>query len=472
MTSFRMLLPSTDTKEKRCLFLGAVLLMVLIAAAIPGPVWGAASDVCGPHADIGTDHRVEIRPSGEGFQVFRYGRPYTIKGIGGSEDLETAARLGANSIRTWASQNLDGVLERAASCGMSVLAGIWLSHDPAAYLSDGYKERKTREILQRVADHKDHPALLMWALGNEVNLEGADTQSAWQFIDQLARRIRRADPDHPVISVIAWKPETLDHIAAWAPHLDAVGINAYGALPGVRPLLEKTAYAGPYLVTEWGVTGHWEADRTSWGRPIEPSSAVKAETVRRHYQDHILRNQDRCLGSYIFLWGQKQERTPTWYSMLISGLPGVEEGPLLCPAVDVMGFNWSGAWPANRAPVVSGMRLNSREAHDNLSVSPGQPIIAEVDASDPDAEPLAFVWEVMEEPKLLSVGGAHEPRPPTIGRPVRSRNSAVSIRAPMTPGAYRLYVYVLDERRGVGTVNVPFRVQGDWAAANRPVQSP
>ena len=202
-----------------------------------------------------TTWRFTCCPNGKGFQLFRDGRPYYIKGIGGSDDLETAARLGANSVRTWAAQNIDSVLERAARCGMSVLAGIWLSHDPAAYLSDAYKERKTREVLERVEAHKDHPALLMWALGNEVNLEGADTPAAWQFIDQLVLHIRRADPHHPVISVIAWKPETLDHIAAWAPHLDAVGINAYGALPSVRTLLQKTAYEGPYLVTEWGVRG-------------------------------------------------------------------------------------------------------------------------------------------------------------------------------------------------------------------------
>jgi hypothetical protein len=451
-----------DTKEKQRWILIAVFLLVLTVSPTPGPIRGAAASTPSNSAtEAASGSRVEIQPSGEGFQLLRDGQPFYIKGIGGSDDMETAARLGANSVRTWAAQNLDSVLERAARCGMNVLAGIWLSHDPAAYLSDAYKERKTREVLERVEAHKDHPALLMWALGNEVNLEGADTRAAWQFIDQLASRIRRADPHHPVISVIAWKPETLDHIAAWAPHLDAVGINAYGALPSVRILLQKTAYEGPYLVTEWGVTGHWEADRTSWGRPIEPSSAAKAALVRRHYQHHIIRNKDRCLGSYVFLWGQKQERTPTWYSMLISGLPGVEEGPLLCPAVDVMGFNWSGEWPANRAPVVSGMRLNGRDAHADLSLSPGEPISAEVDASDPDAERLVFVWELMKEPKMLSVGGAHEPRPPTVGIPFRSEAPALMLKAPAEPGAYRLFVYVMDGSQRVGTVNIPFRVAMD-----------
>ena len=433
-----------------------VLIVALVSQLYGGAAAGSLSD---PSAAIPRGPRVEIQRSMECFQLWCDNRPYYIKGVGGSTDLETAHRLGANSVRTWGTQNLDHILDRANRCSMSVLAGIWLSHDPAQYLSDAYKDRQTKEILDQVDAFKDHPALLMWALGNEVNLEGADTPAAWQFIDDLTRRIHRADPDHPVISVIAWKPATLDHISAWAPHLDAVGINAYGALPDVRAMMDNTAYKGPYIVTEWGVTGHWEADQTSWGRPIEPPSAAKATLVCQHYANHILGNLDRCLGSYVFLWGQKQERTPTWYSMLIRGLPGTEQEQVFCPTVDAMGFSWSGKWPSNRAPVVTRLRLNGRDAHGDLSLAPGEMIRAEVDASDPDTARLAFVWEVMEEPQMLSVGGAPELRPATIGGPTRSADPVLSIQAPTTPGFYRLFVYVLDDRQGVGTANVPFRVQ-------------
>lgn len=458
MTPFRMPLPATDTNEKRRLLLAAVLLMVLTAAAIPRPIQGAVPAFSGRPADIGAGQGAEIRSSREGFQLFRNGRPYPIKGIGGTEDLETAARLGANSIRTWSAQHLGTVLERADRCGMSVLAGIWLSHDPAHYRSDAYKDRKTREVLQLVDAHRGHPALLMWALGNEVNLGGADTPAAWRFIDELAAHIHRVDPDHPVISVIAWKPATLDRIAAWAPRLDAVGINAYGALPDVRTKVEATVYRGPYLITEWGVTGHWEAHRTSWGRPIEPASAAKAAMVRAYYR-HIADNADRCLGSYVFLWGQKQERTPTWYSMLIRGLPDTGAAPMYCPTVDAMAYNWSGDSPANPAPAVTGLRLNGLDARGDPTLTPGQMIRAEVDAAGNAAERLAFVWEVLEEPAVLSTGGAHEPHPPAFGRRVQSRDPIFSLRAPATPGAYRLFVYVVGTSRGVGTANIPFLVE-------------
>jgi hypothetical protein len=430
-----MIPPSTDPNDMRRRWLPEALVLLITAVIlVPGLLRGAALAPGRLSDETAGARRVEIRHTGETFQLLRHGRPYYIKGVGGHALLETAARLGANSVRTWSTQNLGGLLDRAARCRMSVLAGVWLSHDPAPYLSEAYKSSKTREVLQQVDAHKDHPALLMWALGNEVNLEGADTPAAWQFIDRLAQRIRQVDPDHPVITVIAWKPATLGRIAAWAPHLDAVGINAYGALPSVRTHIDAAAYKGPYLVTEWGVTGHWEADRTSWGRPIEPSSAVKAVMVQAHYRDHIIGNKDRCLGSYVFLWGQKQERTPTWYSMLIHGLPGAEEEDLFCPTVDAMEFNWSGKWPAPRAPEVSGLRLNGRDAHGDLSLAPGAAICAEVDAGNPDAEGLAFVWEVLEEPNRLSAGGAPEPRPPVAVGPLRSASPVCTLQAPGKPG--------------------------------------
>jgi hypothetical protein len=142
-------------------------------------------------------------------------------------------------------------------------------------------------------------------------------------------------------------------------------------IAGVRALIDAAAYAGPYLITEWEVDGHWEVKHTSWARPIEPTSAVKAEDYHRRYQEDILANRDRCIGSYVFLWGQKQERTPTWYGMFIRDMPEVGLEAASCPAVDVMAYNWSGLWPPNRAPKVTAMTINGFTAYHDIALTPG-----------------------------------------------------------------------------------------------------
>jgi Glycosyl hydrolases family 2, TIM barrel domain len=401
---------------------------------------------------------VQIRRQGDRFLLYRGAEPYYIKGVGGDRFLKSAADAGANSVRTWGSQNAAAILERARSNGMTVLLGIWLSHKADSYLSADYKRHKIAEVQTVLAQCKDHPALLMWSVGNEINLDGADTPEAWRFVNELARLIKAQDPNHPVISVVSFSSKVFDNIAHYAPDLDAVGINAYGALPKVRATIERSAYNGPYLITEWGSNGHWEVKQTSWGSPIEPTSAEKAELFRRRYVQDILANQDRCLGSYVFLWGQKEERTPTWYSMFIEEIPGVTLQKASCPQVDVMGYNWTGRWPANRAPEVTAMTINGRAANGGITLAPGEQLVAAVAAHDPDADHLNFVWELLQKPSGLSTGGGYEPRPERIGQVAQGSRPLLSLAAPETPGVYRLFVYVLDENGHVGTANIPFQV--------------
>lgn len=411
-----------------------------------------------PVAGTGPIH-VEIKRQGNAFRIYRGGELYTIKGIGGRSFLETAAAAGANSIRTWGPQDAGTLLDRAHDLNMTVMLGVWLSHRSSDYDDPIYKKRKTEEIQNLVAQYKSHPALLIWSLGNEINLEGADTRAAWRFVSDLAHLIKERDTHHPVITVIACRQATLNHIAAFAPNLDAVGINAYGAVTSLRVMVDRSSYNGPYMVTEWGVDGHWEAARTSWGRPIEPTSAQKAEYHLVRYARDILANSDRCIGSYVFLWGQKQERTPTWYSMFLKDLPGADAERVSSPMVDAMRFNWTGTWPANRAPQVVNMMINNFPADNNIVLSPGEPFVSRVEAGDPDNDTLSYIWQLLEEPTILGSGGSHEPKPRILASTRRDDLPELDLRAPLTAGEYRLFVYVLDHNGHAGTANIPFQVR-------------
>jgi hypothetical protein len=402
--------------------------------------------------------RVEIRQKGAAFQIFREGEPYFIKGIGGRHYLETAAAAGANSIRTWDPRDAGMLLDRAKDLEMTVMVGVWLSHYATDYTDPCYRERKIDEVRNLVENYKHHPALLMWSLGNEINLEGGDTNEAWLFLDELARLIKELDPNHPVITVISYNGSTLDTISVLAPHLDAVGINAYAAVDSLRNMIDGSFYMGPYIITEWGVDGHWEALQTSWGRPIEATSALKEEWHLMRYNRNILANSDRCIGSYVFLWGQKQERTSTWYSMFQKDILGTDTGAVSFPAVDAMHYNWTGTWPHNRAPQVWSMLINDVSAENNIILSPNEPMVSKVKAGDPDNDELTYIWELLEEPVDLGIGGSYEARPRTLVSVKGTQAAMLNLRAPGIAGQYRLFVYVLDNNGHAGTANIPFQV--------------
>jgi hypothetical protein len=206
------------------------------------------------------------------------------------------------------------------------------------------------------------------------------------------------------------------------------------------------------MVTEWGATGHWEVDKTTWGSPIEHTSSEKAASYRKAYETVIASGDGRLLGSYVFLWGQKQERTPTWYGMFLA------DGSSTA-TVDYMQFAWTGAWPANRAPHVEALRLDSKRAADNVVVAPGQRVSASVVATDPEGAKLSYSWQLVREIKLKQTGGDDEPMPPPVRVTMDGADGAhPSFTAPRRPGAYRLLGYVHDGSGGAGHANIPFYV--------------
>jgi hypothetical protein len=400
---------------------------------------------------------VRIAQQATTFTLLRDDQPYYIRGINGQAHMDLAAGYGANSTHTYGSDNAAGVLDDAKSHGMTVMLGIELSQKPESYADEGFKNTKRKEVTDLLANHKDHPALLMWALGNEVNL-GADTQQAWQFVGELAEMLHQGDPNHPTVTLLAGSGANyINHVVDWAPAIDVLGINTYAAVTNVANDVAGSRFKGPYVVTEWGPTGHWESPTTSWDRPIEQTSGEKTQSYRERYE-YIAAHKDRGLGSYVFLWGQKQERTPTWYGMFLEERAELGLAGESCPTVDVMAFEWSGSWPANRAPEVSAIELDGKSADASVTLSSAQSTTAEVTATDPDGDALHFVWEVLQEPPV-SGSNQGEPRPARIGAPQTGTSPTITVSAPTKSGEYRLFVYALDGKGHGGTANLPFRVR-------------
>jgi hypothetical protein len=227
----------------------------------------------------------------------------------------------------------------------------------------------------------------------------------------------------------------------------------YGDIVNLPRSLEEARWDAPYFVTEWGATGHWEVAKTPWGAPIEQNSSEKAASYLRSHETAIASDPERAMGSYVFLWGQKQERTPTWYGMFLADGTETE-------VIDVMHYIWNGAWPVNRSPRVEGMLLDGRTAQQEVVLDAGGRYAASLAVSDPDGDELEFRWEVMRESEATQEGGDLEEVPEVLPGLLRVVGPGrVDVTAPAEAGPYRLFVYAYDGRGHAGHANIPFLVK-------------
>lgn len=427
------------------------LLCVLLLTPVAGPA--VATDLAaGPS-------QVRVVETHGVWHLTVDGAPFRIRGAGGSGgDLEALAARGGNALRTWSTgpdhAAVDAMLDRAQRNGLRVAMGLAVGKERHGFDYDDADAvaAQLARIRAEVAAHRDHPAVLMWLVGNELNLE-ARNPKVWDAVNAIAEAIREIDPHHPVMTPLAgFDAALIATLKARAPALDLIGVQLYGDIEGVQGRLRAAGWTGAYVVTEWGPTGHWESPETAWGAPIEDDASRKAQLLAERYVRDIDSDRAQGLGSFVFLWGQKQERTPTWYGLF---LPGGES----TPAVDAMQYAWTGTWPANRAPSITPLRIDGRLAGDSVTLAPGASHVASVEAEDIDGDLVEYRWVLREESRATTIGGDPETLPPAV--PLARADveaGRLHFDAPTAPGHYRLFVEAHDGQGHAAYANIPFQV--------------
>ncbi|MDJ0779395.1 MAG: hypothetical protein QNJ85_16125, partial [Gammaproteobacteria bacterium] len=339
--------------------------------------------------------------------------------------------------------------------GITVSAGFWVQHPRHGfdYGDSASIERQRNLLRQAVLKYRDHPALLTWGLGNEMEafVPGGTDVRIWKELNHLAGMIKQLDPDHPVMTVLSSAtPEKIGAIHEHYPNLDILGVNSYGGASRVGQNLLESGWHGPYMLTEFGVAGTWEVSTTPWNAPIESDPSTKAGETYFAYKLDRDNNVGRSLGSYVFLWGDKQEATFTWFGMF---LPTGEK----LPRVDAMAYAWTGQWPANRAP-----KLRALETPAAFNrVKAGARFHAEVDVIDREGDELSYTWDVRAESSDRRVGGDAEAVPPSFPEVIEQGQGTprIEFRTPAKPGAYRVFVTAFDGQGGAVVHNLPFFVE-------------
>ena len=399
--------------------------------------------------------KVEVLQTHGGYQLCVDHRPIYIKGAGlGSGSIEELAQRGANSFRTWTTgPHGRQILDEALTNGLYVTLGLDVArerlgfnyNDPAAVA------RQLERIKQEVLKYKDHPALIIWAIGNELNLD-AKNPKVWDAVNDISKMIHQVDPNHLTTTPLAgFNRQTVEEVKQRAPDLDLISFQMYADIVNLPRYLHEIGWTGPYMITEWGATGHWEVAKTEWGAPIEDNSSVKADNYAKRFETAIAVDREHCIGSYVFLWGQKQERTPTWYGMFLDSGESTA-------SVDVMQHIWTGSWPDVRSPRIQELTLDGKSASQNIHLKAGQISAARVQMADPKS-PLNYKWDILEESTDLKTGGDHENKPQSLPEYIQQTGGGeIIIKAPAKPGPYRLFVYIYDGKEHAAHANIPFYV--------------
>jgi exo-beta-1,3-glucanase (GH17 family) len=414
---------------------------------------------CSNDTDISGPIAVELAKTEGGYVLLRGGEPYEVKGAGMVvDDIARFAAAGGNSIRIWNTaqkqQDTQALLDQAHTHGVTVALGLRMAHERHGFDYDDAEAVAAQLgfIRDEVLKYRDHPAVLLWVIGNELNHDYSNPR-VYDAVNDVAELIRELDPHHPTTTTTSgFKPDVNAEILARAPALDFISFQMYGSLFGLHERLAETGFDRPFMVTEWGTIGYWEVETTDWGSPIEVHSSEKADTFLRAYRDILEPLRGQLIGSYAFYWGQKQERTPTWFGML------TEDGKLT-ESVDAMQFAWTGEWPAKRTPVVAAMRLDGKAASDSVVLEAGRDYQAAFDVADPDGDTVIYRWELKAESTATSGGGDFEAAIPSIDGLLSDPGSATTTLTAPPPGKYRLFAYASDDDERVAHANIPFLVE-------------
>ncbi|KXX70968.1 glycoside hydrolase family 2 TIM barrel-domain containing protein [Flammeovirga sp. SJP92] len=427
---------------------------------------------------------------------------FFIKGAGidnnvGLTKLELLSKSGANAFRTWSTQNAEAKFDSAQKYNLKVALGIAVHQELHGfdYNDEEAVAQQLEEIKAQVLKYKDRPELMCWVVGNELNLLFDEkgqlalvNPKVYDALEEIIQFIHSVDPIHPVTTTFAGiNKKHVKRALERTPSLDIISFQVYGDLLVLPQRVNALNLKIPYMVTEYGAVGHWERPITPWGREIEETSFEKGQGLAYRIQKGIVENKDPLfLGTFVFYWGQKQERTPTWYGLFTTKGESDDR-------IDELTKYWTGKYPKHKAPVVKSITLNGKKAVDFIVIKEEETLTARIDAIITEEHNYRFHWELMEEVKVKSQGGAFEQEPPLIEmkvienkdtqitfkkevkvksqggafeqeppliemKVIENKDTQITFKTPKKEGDYRLFVYVYDEKGKVGTANIPFYV--------------
>ncbi|MBI4684990.1 MAG: right-handed parallel beta-helix repeat-containing protein [Nitrospirae bacterium] len=224
-------------------------------------------------------------------------------------DLPLLREMGANTLRLWAWNNTENHLDfmdKAYNNGTNpiyIIASYWINTgrdiDPASPSNE--RQQIKEEFMEMVTAHKNHPAILMWSIGNELNADwmyGSQLNNLFSLINDMAAEAHAEDPNHPVTTPLADVDiiNTITTYDASMTSLDVWGANIYrGNTFGTLFTDYETASTKPLVILEYGIDAYDDVNNNEYENIGTPHQADYASAL----WNEIEINSDICIGGAI-----------------------------------------------------------------------------------------------------------------------------------------------------------------------------
>ncbi|MBF0452859.1 MAG: carboxypeptidase regulatory-like domain-containing protein [Candidatus Magnetomorum sp.] len=232
-------------------------------------------------------------------------------------DLPLLRIMGSNTIRLWGWQPTAdhmNFLDTAYNDGVDpiyVVVGFWINSGLNIDPKDPSNQRDAikQNFLDMVRIHMNHPAILMWCIGNELNADwmyGSDSENLFSLINDMAKasRLLEGRTYHPVttalmdenlINTIKLYDSSMTDLSVW-------GANIYrGSSFGDV----FTSYAGasqkPLIILEFGI----DALDNKTQREYEADGLSDQEEYARALWAEIDQNKTLCVGGSIMAYSDE-----------------------------------------------------------------------------------------------------------------------------------------------------------------------
>lgn len=210
-----------------------------------------------------------------------------------SRDLALMKEAGINTIRVYAPIDDKAVLDEIAAAGLKVIIGF-------GYDQEGFFDIYSGSFIDYVNMYKNHPAILMWELGNEYNYHpewfNGDVNNWYRDMNAAAELIHENDTNHPVSTAHGDLP---DNVAlSLSPNIDVWGMNVYRGDNPEKIFSQWAAKSDkPMYLSEAGADSYMtiESDGFKQGENEKAQAQANASIL-----DKILENRDLCAGVTLF----------------------------------------------------------------------------------------------------------------------------------------------------------------------------